>query len=80
MIFELKSAEIAIDTANTVSDSSYVRVINNTASAAMATIANTSANTGSLTLSGGESIVLKKDPTDTVQGTGCEAVAVSIFG
>jgi len=80
MIIELKGLEIAIDTANTVGGSNHVRVLNNTASAVLATIANTTANTASLTLSGGESVILKKDPTDTVQGTGCEAVGVSIFG
>lgn len=63
---KLISSEVALSTANTVGSASVVRVLNNTAGAALITIANTGGTIGTCTLPAGALEYFIKQPTDTI--------------
>ena len=72
------SAEIAIDTANTVADNVLVRVIN-TGNTALLTVSNSSANS-TITLATNESVIIEKETDATVDGANMLAVPVAYRG
>jgi hypothetical protein len=80
MKLEVKSLEISIGTANTVGDSSIIRVVNPTAGAVLATINDGTANVASLTLEPESSVIVEKENTHTIQGTGLLSTTVSVTG
>lgn len=63
---KLISSEIALSTANTVSNASVVRVFNNTGGQALITRASEGAAVGTITLASGEVIYLQKASTETL--------------
>lgn len=70
MNIKVLSEEISLNSADTVSSASLVRIYNNTGSAVLVTRRD-DANTviGSLTLPGNEVTVLEKLPTDTFEAS-----------
>lgn len=71
------ASEIALTTANTVSNASVVRINNNSGGAVLITRAN-SGTLGTVTLASGEVIYLQKSPSDTLaSNTAVRAVSVS---
>jgi hypothetical protein len=86
-ILKFKTNEVATTANTTVSNSSLVRLYNNTAAVAVVTIASSNAaNLGqqfqysNATVGAGQEAFIYKSPTDTVQATGCLAVGVAIVG
>jgi hypothetical protein len=73
------STEIALSTANTVSNASVVRMYNNTAGAVLITRANGGGTIGTITLAAGATEYLQKAPTETfASNTAIRAAAVGI--
>lgn len=71
------ASEIALTTANTVSNASVVRINNNSGSAVLITRAN-GGTLGTVTLASGEVIYLQKAPSDTLASNAAvRAVSVS---
>ncbi len=71
------ASEIALTTANTVSNASVVRINNNSGGAVLITRAN-SGTLGTVTLVSGEVIYLQKAPSDTLaSNVAVRAVSVS---
>lgn len=75
MIIKVLGPEIAIDTANTVSDASLVRVINTGATATLNV-----GSVGNVTVSNVESIIVEKLPTDTLAGANMIATPIAYKG
>ena len=65
-MIKLLSAEIALSTANTVSNASVVRCYNNTAGAVLITVAGAGAATGTATLGAGVTEYYQKLSTQTI--------------
>lgn len=63
---KLIASEIALSTANTVSNGAVVRVYNNTAGAVLVTRANGGTTIGTITIGAGEIIYFQKNSTDTL--------------
>ena len=71
------ASEIALTTANTVSNASVVRINNNSGGAVLVTRAN-AGTLGTITLAAGEVIYLQKAPTETLaSNVAVRAVSVS---
>ena len=70
------SLRVDISTANTVNIGKLVYVFNDNAATQLVTIANTTANTSSITLGSKQAIIIQKTPTDTILGTGCWATNI----
>lgn len=80
MFIKLKGAEISIATANTVSDSTAVRIFN-TGAAAVCNVAYANGVVyANATISNTEALVLVKSSTDTVIGANMKAVPVQYRG
>lgn len=75
MIIKVLGPEIAIDTANTVSGASLVRVINTGATATLNV-----GSVGNVTVSNVESIIVEKLPTDTLAGANMIATPIAYKG
>lgn len=76
-IVKVIGTEIALSTANTISNASLVRIFNNTAGAALITRAN-GGTIGTVTLAAGEVIYFQKNFSDTIaSNTAVRAVSVS---
>lgn len=60
------SSEIALSTANTVSNAAVVRVFNNTGGPALITRASEGTTVGTITIASGEVIYLQKASTETL--------------
>jgi hypothetical protein len=77
-VLKVLGPEISIASANTVSSTSLVRVINTSTSAqATLNIANTTATYANVSLAPNESLHIVKAVTDTVTGTGLRAAPVA---
>lgn len=63
---KLVASEIALSTANTVSNASLVRVFNNTAGAVLITVANTGGTIGTCTMGSNTIEHFIKQPADTI--------------
>ena len=84
MIFRLKVAEAACGTsvgaASTFGNSEFVRLINSGTTVRLITVANSADTTlGTLSLAGGETIVLKKDQTDQIFAAHAEILGVGVI-
>lgn len=75
MIIKILGPEIGIGSANTVSNSSLVRVYNG-GSAAVLNIGSV----GNVTIASAGSIIVEKSPSDTLTGTGMVAAPVAYKG
>lgn len=77
MIIKAISEQISIATANTVDSAKLVYVFNaNTTAPTTITVANTTANTGSLRISSNQGMLIEKLSTETIQGATCFATKV----
>ena len=76
-VYKFIGTEIDVSSANTVSLAKVVRVMNISNSLAYLAVANTTANTGNTTLGPYESIIVEKQPAETVSGTNLKAVAIA---
>lgn len=76
MILKVLGAEISIGTANTVSNSNLVRVIN-TGAAAVLNIANSGGVYANVTVSNTESVIIEKATTDTLTGANMLAAPIA---
>jgi hypothetical protein len=77
-VLKVLGAEISISSANTVSNSTLVRVINTSTSAtALLNIANTTATYANVTLAPNESVAVVKAISDTVIGPGLRAAPIA---
>ena len=72
MILKVLGPEISIGTANTVANSNLVRVIN-TGAAAVLNIGSV----GNVTVTNTEAVIVEKEPTDTLTGTGMVAAPIA---
>jgi hypothetical protein len=72
MIFKILGPEISIGTANTVANSNLVRVVN-TGAAAVLNIGSV----GNVTVTNTEAVIVEKEPTETLTGTGMVAVPIA---
>ena len=84
MIFRLKAAQAACGTsvgvASTFGASEFVRLINSGTTVRLITVANSADTTlGTLSLAGGETIVLKKDQTDQIFAAHAEVLGVGVI-
>jgi len=76
-VLRLNGTEVSISTANTVANASLIRVFNaNTTTPQVLTIANTGGTISNTTISFNREIYVRKNPTDTAQGTNLLAVPV----
>mgnify|MGYP006269652659 CR=1 FL=1 len=75
-VYRLIGTEISIATANTVSNSKLVRIVNTSGSATVLTLTNSGvyANT---TVGANEILTIEKAPTDTVAGTNLRATPIA---
>jgi hypothetical protein len=74
-VLKLRGLELSCNTANNVANATYVRVY--VPAAALITVAYANGvNYGSFTALGNNEYILVKKPTDTVQGTSCNAVSI----
>jgi hypothetical protein len=72
MILKVLGPEISIGTANTVANSNLVRVIN-TGAAAVLNIGSV----GNVTVTNTEAVIVEKEPTETLTGTGMVAAPIA---
>lgn len=72
MILKVLGPEISIGTANTVANSNLVRVIN-TGAAAVLNVGGV----GNVTVTNTESVIVEKEPTETLTGTGMVAAPIA---
>ena len=72
MILKVLGPEISIATANTVANSNLVRVIN-TGAAAVLNIGSV----GNVTVTNTEAVIVEKEPTETLTGTGMVAAPIA---
>jgi len=72
MILKVLGPEISIGTANTVANSNLVRVIN-TGAAAVLNVGSV----GNVTVTNTESVIVEKEPTETLTGTGMVAAPIA---
>lgn len=78
MIYKFSNNEISISTANTVYDTTLVRLVNSGTTAANVTIsANASTNVASFTLLANNEMIVEKLPSQRLQGTGVVASPVA---
>lgn len=78
MIYVFSNNELSISTANTVYGSRIVRLTNPTTAVVNCTIAvNSSVNVASFSILGNSEIIVEKQPTYTIQGTGVVASPVA---
>lgn len=75
-VFKFLGTEVSLTANNSVGNNVLIRVTNG-ASAAVLTIANTTATVANVTLAASEVITVEKATTHTLQGTGMRAVAVA---
>lgn len=80
MFIRLKGAEISIASANDVSSSTTVRVVNIGATAVLNLAYANGTVYANTTVSNTESIVLSKGPTDTLTGANMKAAPVEYRG
>lgn len=67
-IIKLLGSEVALGTATSVGNASLVRVVNNAASAAVATVKLGAAVTGTITICAYHEVFIKKQPAETIEG------------
>ena len=84
MIFRLKVAEAACGTsvgaASTFGNSEFVRLINSGTTVRLVTVANAADTTlGTISLAGGETVVLRKDQTDQIFAAHAEILGVGVI-
>ncbi len=73
----INGVEVSISPANTVANSSLIRVFNSNTGAGVLTIANsTGGNAVSATIAAATAVYVRKNPTDTVNGASMVAVPV----
>jgi|TARA_E500000318_G_scaffold23911_1_gene24188 hypothetical protein len=72
MILKVLGPEISIGTANTVANSNLVRVIN-TGAAAVLNVGSV----GNVTVTNTEAVIVEKEPTETLTGTGMVAAPIA---
>ena len=72
MILKVLGPEISIGTANTVANSNLVRVIN-TGAAAVLNVGSV----GNVTVTNTEAVIVEKEPTETLTGTGMVATPIA---
>lgn len=72
MILKVLGPEVSIGTANTVANSNLVRVVN-TGAAAVLNIGSV----GNVTVTNTEAVIVEKEPTDTLTGTGMVAAPIA---
>jgi hypothetical protein len=72
MIIKFKGAEISISSANTVSNSALVRVINTGASANLII-----SGTGNVTITNTQPVIIEKSPTATLTGANMLAAPIA---
>jgi len=77
MIIKPQGAEISIATANTVANSSLVRVINTGAAAVLHFKDSTGSEYANLTVSNAQYVVVQKNVADTLTGANMLAVPVA---
>lgn len=70
---------IDISTANTINSAKTVYVFNANTTFQTVTIANSTANTGSIVVGANSYVILSKPADNTIQGTTCKATAVSVI-
>lgn len=75
-VYKFKGLEVGIGTANTVSNTTLIRITNGGSSAVL-TVANTTATYANVTLVANEVMIVEKASTDTVAGSGMRAVPVA---
>ena len=74
-VLKLRGLEITCASANNVNNATYVRLY--VPAAALVTVAYANGvNYGSFTALGNNEYILVKKPTDTIQGTGVNAVSI----
>lgn len=73
---KIKGLEIAVSSANTVANTTVVRCFNNSGSDDVITVANSGGTYANLTIASYDSVVIVKQPTDTVQGTNILATPI----
>lgn len=78
MIYKFSNNEISIGTANTVYDCPLIRVVNPTTAVVNCTMSvNSSVNVASFSVLGNTEIIIEKQPTYRLQGTGLVASPVA---
>ena len=78
MIYKFSNSEISVATANTVYNNPLVRIVNSGTGVANVTVsANASVNLYSFTILANTDMIIQKNPTDRVQGTGILASPVA---
>lgn len=77
MILKPLGAEVSIASANSVANSTLVRVLNTGASALLHLSSNTGTEYANLTVSNTESVIVVKNATDTLTGANMLAVPVA---
>ena len=80
MLIRVKNAEIAIGSANTVYDSTIVRVVNSGTAAVLNFAYANGEVYANTTVVSGEAVVVVKAPTDTLAGSGLKATPVDYRG
>jgi hypothetical protein len=75
-LLRINGAEIAITTANTVANSSLVRVYNGAAAGVLSVANSTGGNVVSATIPIQTAVFIRKNPTDTVAGPSMLATPV----
>lgn len=76
-VYKFIGPEIAITSANTVSLSKVLRVTNTTNAVTVLQVTDGSANTANTTLVPYETLIVEKNTTDTVSGSGLRAVPIA---
>jgi hypothetical protein len=76
-VYKFLGTEVAITSANTVSLSKVVRIVNTTNAITVLTVANTTATYGNTTVAPNETLILEKSPTDTVAGSSLRAAPIA---
>ena len=76
-VYKLLGQEISISSANTVSLSKIVRVVNTTNTITVLQLTNGSANTANTTLAPNEVLIVEKATTDTVAGASLRAAPIA---
>jgi hypothetical protein len=76
-VYKLLGQEISISSANTVSLSKIVRVVNTGNAIAVLQLTNGSANTANTTLAPNEVLIVEKTTTDTVAGANLRAAPIA---
>lgn len=76
-VYKFLGTELSISSANTVSLSKVVRVVNVTNAITVLTVANTTATYGNTTIAPNETLIIEKMPTDTVAGSNLRAAPIA---